>query len=263
MKTSRIKTRLSANQPALVTSLQYSDPALYELVSMLGFDGIWIDLEHHHRSLETAAQLMRAARIGTSDIIARPAKGEFLRMSRMLEAGAQGILYPRCDDAKEAAEVVRWSKFAPLGDRGFDGSHPDVPFASLAVPDYLKQANEQTLVIVQIESPEALAQAEKIAAVNGVDVLMLGPADFCIASGIPGQWDHPVIDDAVQRLADAARRAGKHWGSPTRSVEHTQQLLDLGARFICHNSDFQIIKEGFEQLRKSFETLGFEFQNRL
>ncbi len=263
MKTSRIKAKLSANQPALVTALQYSDPAIYELVSLQGFDGIWMDLEHHHRSVETAAQLMRAARVGTSDIVARPAKGEFMRMGRLLEAGAQGIMYPRCDNAEEAAEVVRWSKFAPLGQRGFDGSQPDVPFYSLPVPDYVEQANQQTLIVIQIESPQALEQADEIAAIEGVDVLMLGPADFGILSGIPGQWDHPVIDGAVRRLADAAAGAGKHWGSPTRSVEHAQQLIDLGARFICHGADFLVVKQGFEQIRKAFAPLGFEFQPRL
>ena len=95
MRISRVKARLKANQPALITALQYSDPAIYEMVSLMGFDGIWLDLEHHHRSLETASQLMRAARVGTSDIIARPAKGQWMKMGRILEAGAQGIIYPR------------------------------------------------------------------------------------------------------------------------------------------------------------------------
>ena len=73
----------------------------------MGFDGIWLDLEHHAHSVETANQLMRAARVGGADIVARPAKGEFMRMGRLLEAGAQAIMYPRCDDPEEAAEVVR------------------------------------------------------------------------------------------------------------------------------------------------------------
>ena len=72
----------------------------------MGFDGIWMDLEHHGYRLETASTLMRAARVGSSDIVARPAKGEFMRMGRLLEAGATGIMYPRCGDAAEAADVV-------------------------------------------------------------------------------------------------------------------------------------------------------------
>src|SRR5947209_8624548 len=120
MRTSRIKAKLKRNEPVLLTTLHLIDPSLYELTSLIGFDGIWMDLEHHGYSVETATALMRAARVGGADILARPAKGEFMRVGRLLEAGAQGIMYPRCADAAEAREVVRWSKFAPLGQRGFD-----------------------------------------------------------------------------------------------------------------------------------------------
>ncbi len=112
MRPSRIKAKLQQNEPVLVHHPHLIDPSIYELTSLMGFDGIWMDMEHHTYSLETAAGLMRAARVGSADIIARPAKGEFMRMQRMLEAGAQGIMYPRCDDAEEAAEAVRWAKFA-------------------------------------------------------------------------------------------------------------------------------------------------------
>mgnify|MGYP002624222174 CR=1 FL=1 len=125
MRTSVVKSKLARDEPAFIITLHLTDPVVYELASQMGFDGIWMDLEHHAVSLETAAALMRAARVGVSDIVARPAKGEFARISRMLESGAQGIIYPRCSDAAEAAEVVAWAKFAPIGNRGFDGSNAD------------------------------------------------------------------------------------------------------------------------------------------
>src|SRR5262245_60058391 len=115
MRPSRIKAKLKRHESVLLTTLHLTDPLLYEMTSLLGFDGICMALEHHAYGVETANALMRAARVGTSDILARPAKGEFMRLGRLLEAGAQGILYPRCDDAAEAREVVRWSKFGPLG----------------------------------------------------------------------------------------------------------------------------------------------------
>src|SRR6185295_2119987 len=121
MRLSRVKEKLARNEPALITALHFTDPSVYELTSLMGFDGIWMDLEHHGYSVETAGEMMRAARVGTSDIMVRPAKGEFMRMGRMLELGAQGIMYPRCETPEEARELVKWSKFAPLGRRGFDG----------------------------------------------------------------------------------------------------------------------------------------------
>ena len=160
MRPSVVKAKLARNEPILVTCLHLTDPSLYEMTSLMGYDAIWMDLEHHAYSVETANNLMRAARVGASDIMARPAKGEFMRMSRLLEAGAQGIMYPRCESAAEAAEVVRWCKFHPLGTRGIDGGNPDMPYCSMPLTDYLREANEQTFVVVQIEDPGAVEQAE-------------------------------------------------------------------------------------------------------
>src|ERR1044072_6178243 len=122
------KKNLNRTEPVLLTTLHLLDPSLYEMTSLMGFDGIWMDLEHHGTSLETAMTLMRAARVASADMRVRPSKGEFMRLGRMLEAGAQGIMYPRCDDAAEAKQVVTWGKFAPLGKRGFDGGNPAMPY---------------------------------------------------------------------------------------------------------------------------------------
>jgi len=263
MRFSRVKTKLRAGEPALITCCHFVDPSVYELVSLLGFDGIWLDLEHHATSDETAANLMRSARVGTSDIIARPAKGEFMRMGRLLEAGAQAIMYPRCESAEEAAELVRWAKFAPQGERGVDGANGDNPYCAMPMPAYLKAANEHTLLIAQLESPTALDQAEAIAKVPGVDVLMLGPADLSVIAGLPFQFDHPLITASYHRVAEAAQRAGKWWGTVSGSPEHTRMLLDLGARFICHGCDLIMVKQGMEQIQERYASLGFTFENRL
>lgn len=263
MRPSRIKAKLARNEPVLVTTLHLSDPSVYELASLMGFDGIWMDLEHHVHSLETASELMRAARVGTADIVARPAKREFMRMGRILEAGAHGIMYPRCDDADEAREVVRWSKFAPLGERGCDSGNPDAPYCSVPLAEYVKQANEHTFVVVQVEQASAIEQVEAIAAVEGVDALMLGPADFSVLGGFPGQFEHKSIRQAKERIAAAARNAGIHWGCPCGSVQDIREHIEMGARFICHNADIKIIKDGLEQMIADCEPLGFTFDNQL
>ena len=263
MRPSRIKAKLSRGESALITCLHLTDPSVYELTSLMGFDGIWMDLEHHGYSVETATQLMRAARVGVSDIVIRPAKGEFMRMGRMLEAGAQAIMYPRCADAAEARELVRWAKFAPLGQRGFDGSGADVPYCTMPIPDYIRQANEQTFLIVQLEDPQAVDAAAEIAAVDGVDALMFGPADFSILAGVPGQFDHPVMHEAIRRVAHAARHAGKHWGMPAFSPPHARTLADLGARLFFHMADIVLIRNGLNEIQKQFAPLGFTFEKNV
>lgn len=263
MRLSRIRAKLRRKEPSLTTTLHYIDPTLYEMTSLMGFDGIWMDLEHHHYSVETAANLMRAARVGSSDIIARPAKGEFMRMCRLLEAGAQGIMYPRCESAEEAAEVVRWAKFAPLGERGVDAANADAPYCFMPLKSYLESANNETLVIVQIESPKAVENVEQIAKVPGVDVLMVGPGDLSVLYGIPGQFDHPKIEAALARVAKAAKASGINWGTVTFNPDHSRKLMAMGALFLCHNADILILKRGLEAMQAQYAPLGFTFDNRI
>lgn len=263
MRSSRVKAKLKKNEPVLMTALHFFDPSVYELTSLHGFDGIWLDLEHHGTGLETAMTMMRAARVGSSDVMVRIAKGEYMRLGRALEAGAQGIMYPRCSGAAEAKEVVSWAKFAPLGQRGFDGGNPDMPYCTMPIPEYLRKANDETFVVIQLEDQQAVAEADAIAAVDGVDVLFFGPADFSILSGIPGQFDHPEIQKAIQTIAAAAKRHGKAWGMPAFNLEWGQKLLDMGARFLAHGCDIVFVLQGQRQLQENWKKLGFTFDNRL
>ncbi len=263
VRKSIVRQKWAMHQPALCCAMALTDPAVAELLSLLGFDCIWLDLEHHPRSLETAASLMRAARVGHCDIIARPAKGEFLRMSRMLEAGALGIMYPRCEHEDEAAEVVRWAKFPPQGQRGVDSGNADVPYASLPLPEYIQTANEQTFIFVQIEDPISLERVEKIAAVPGVDGIFFGPTDFSVQAGIAEQFDHPIITSAVNRISKAVAATGKRWGMPAFDPGHARRMMDLGASFLAYGTDIIVLKEGFELIQRQFASLGFTFDNQI
>jgi 4-hydroxy-2-oxoheptanedioate aldolase len=253
MRQSRILAKIRSDQVAMATVLNLTDPALFELVALFGFDGIWMDMEHNFYSIQTAAQNMRAARVGPgADIIARPAKGEFMRMGRMLEAGATGIMYPRCADAAEAREVVRWAKFAPLGERGCASGNADNPYGMMPLADYVKQANEQTFVLIQVEEPAAVEQAEAILAVPGVDMLLLGPTDFSVLTGIPGQIRHPTIGKAVEKVARAAKNCGKNWAAIAFATDHGKELADMGARLLFHGSDLGLYKASLTRVREEF-----------
>lgn len=263
VRKSIIRQKLTDNEPVLVTTLHLASPAMFELASLMGFDGLWIDVEHHSFSLETVETLMRAARVGRSDIVARPAKGEFMRMARLLEAGAQGIMYPRCESAAEAAEVVKWAKFPPLGKRGCDGGGPDMPYCTKPTDRYLREANEQTFIVIQIEDEEAIDHVEEIAAVDGVDVLMLGPGDFSSLGGFAGQMDHPRLERATERIAAAALASGKHWGRPLITPDEASLYLSMGAMFLPYSSDLRILKEGWEAIQRRFLGEGFTFDNQV
>lgn len=263
MRKSRVKAKLARNEPVLVTTIHFHDPSIFEMASLMGFDALWVDAEHHAHSVETISANLRAARVGTSDVVVRCAKGEYMRMGRMLESGASGIMYPRCDSAEEAREVVRWAKFAPLGERGIDSANPDAPYCAVPLDRYIKEANEETFIVVQVEQQHAVDRVEEIAAVKGVDVVMLGPGDLGILSGYPGQFDHPIIQEAKEKIAAATKKAGIHWGCPCMNVQDIPRHLEMGARFICLSADFSILKRGFEQMQAECAPLGFTFNNQM
>ncbi len=263
MRQSRILHKIrNTDEVAIATCLHLTDPSVYELASLVGFDGIWMDLEHHGYSVETAGNLMRAARVGGADPVARPGKGEFMRMARLLEMGAAGIMYPRCDGVEEAKEVVKWGKFAPLGKRGFDGSGADVPYCTMPMGEYVRMANEQTFLLIQMEEPAAVDQAQAIAALPGVDMIMLGPADFSVLTGIPGQLDHPSVMAAIEKVSKAAKNTGKAWAATCGSMEYAKVLISLGCRLIFHGADIVMVKKGLELIRSNVaEHLGIHLKS--
>ena len=186
-----------------------------------------------------------------------------MRLGRLLEAGAQGIMYPRCESAAEAAEVVKWAKFPPLGRRGIDGGNPDMPYCSMPPQQYVKAANEQTFLIIQLEDQRAVGISDEIAAVEGVDILFLGPGDYSSLGGFAGQMDHPELAKATETIARAAQRAGKHWGRPAATLDKAREYLSMGASLISHASDITLLKANYERIQREFGELGFEFENQL
>ena len=109
---------------------------------------------------------------------------------------------------------------------------------------YVREANEQTFILIQMEEPHAVDRAEEIAAVPGVDMLMLGPADFSVITGIPGEFSHPTIVAAIEKVALAAKNTGKNWAATCGSVETARKMIDMGARLIFHGCDIVLVKNG-------------------
>ncbi|MEW4563222.1 aldolase/citrate lyase family protein [Bremerella sp. JC770] len=243
MSKSKVLANLRRHEPSLGVALHINSPDVFEMTSQLGFDAIWLDMEHHATGLESAVNLIRAARIGGADVVVRPGKGEFMRLGRMLEAGAKGIMYPRCSSAEEAREVVQWAKFAPVGKRGCDASGPDANFMLTPLDTYLEQANEETFLIIQIEDPQALDHVDEIAAVEGVDMLMLGPGDFSILSGFPGQFDHPRLLAAHEKVIAAAENMGKRWAATCGSIAQAKEYVQRGAGLVFHGCDLVFLKQ--------------------
>lgn len=259
MRKSRVKRRWAQGQPVLATVAHFTDPQSAELIGLMGIDCLWIDLEHQPMSMGSLENMVRAARVGDMDVMARPAKGEFMRMARLLEAGASVIMYPRCESAEEAHQIVKHAKFPPLGERGFFSAAPDNPYCLTPMEDYLREANEETVLLAQIESPNAVKLARSIAEVDGIDMLFFGPGDFSIAAGVPGQFDHEVVRRATADTAVAARAAGKRFGTLVANLDQARRALDLGASLLTYGGDLHFVREALFHIREQFGALGIPF----
>lgn len=210
-----------------------------------GFDWLFIDMEHNTMDVDSVVQLCVAALpSGVTPLVRVPGHEPF-HATRVLDGGAMGVIVPHIDTAEQAREVVRACKFPPIGERSVPGSMPQLGFASLPQEDCCHILNENTLTVVMLETGMAIDAADEIAAVDGVDVVLIGTSDLSASLGIPGRFEHPGIRDAYERVIAACRRHGKHPGmGGIYAPETMRTYVDMGARFLLGGSDLSFLLAG-------------------
>ncbi len=220
----RLKRRLAAGGRAVGTMVaELRQPAVMQLLANAGFDFAIVDMEHGALGVETASDLCRAGVAYGVTPIVRVTALEYVPIAAALDGGAQGVMIPRVRTPEEAAEVVRIATYLPRGGRGsaLGRAHTGRGGDVRAVMD---AADAERLVVIQIETREALARVDEIAAVPGVDVLFVGPNDLAIELGVPGPPSQPELVEAIERVAAAARAAGI-WSAVQMNT------VELAARF--------------------------------
>ena len=210
-----------------------------------GFDWLFIDCEHGTMSLDAAAQIAVAALDAGIAPIVRVPNGEYSMATRVLDNGALGIVMPHVDTAGEAAEVVQKLKYPPVGHRSIGGTGPHYALRSLKVGDAAAAMNAANLTIVMLETPTAIENVEAIAAVPGIDVLLIGSNDLCAEMRIPGEFTHDRLADAYRHMIEACRRHKKHPGMAGIYTESImQRYIEMGARFVLGGGDAAILMAG-------------------
>ena len=204
-----------------------------------GFDTMYVDLEHNSFSLETTSQICIAALAeGIAPFVRVPAIApEYI--ARVLDGGALGIIAPHIRNADDARAAVAYAKYPPSGERSFGGNMPHFGYRSLLPAASMAALNDATMVVVMIETVEALDNVEEILAVDGVDMLLIGTNDLCGEFGIPGQYDHEKVHAAYQRCIDAALAAGKHVGvgGLASRPDLVEGFVRMGARYVSTGAD--------------------------
>lgn len=236
MRPSRVLAKLRAGAAVSCFKLNLADARAVEIAAMSGFDCIWLDQEHVPNDLAVIERGIYAAKSQDVDVLVRVARGSYSDYIRPLEMDAAGIMVPHIMSLADAQNVVRMTRFHPIGRRPVDGGNADGAYGGVDFLEYLKQANQQRFVVVQIEDPEPLAELEAIAAVPGIDMLFFGPGDFSQGIGAPGQWDHPLLLETRRRVAAVAVAHGKFAGT-VASPANFRELLDMGYRFLNMGAD--------------------------
>ena len=219
------------------------------LAATAGFDMIYVDLEHSTLTLEATSQICQAAiSAGVTPMVRVPANTpEYIQ--RVLDGGALGIIAPGVRSAEEARAVVTAAKYAPLGERGAGGALPHLQFRSFPAAEANAAINAATMVIVQFESAEAIDRAEEIAAVEGVDMVLLGVNDLLADLGLAGQLEHPKVRDAYERTIAACRKHGKHAGVGGLSTKPklAAEFIAMGARLLSTGTDIQFLSSAMAE----------------
>ena len=209
-----------------------------------GFDWLFIDCEHNSMDLDTACQIATASlAVGVTPLV-RVAGLEHWHASRALDNGAQGIVVPHVDSRAEAQRVASACRYPPLGHRSMGGGLPQLGFATMALGEAARVTNEETLVVVMIESPQGVANADEIASVRGIDALLVGTNDLCFEMGMPGQFNDPRVAEAYQRVIAACRKHGKFAGmGGMYTPELLERHINMGVQLILSGSDFSLLMQ--------------------
>ena len=223
-----------------------------KIMKTCGYDWLFIDMEHGSMSVDQTVQISIAASdAGITPIVRVPGFQHF-HATRVLDGGALGVVFPHVDTAETANELANFCRYPPRGHRSVVGALPQVDFRSLPVSEAVQAINDAVLVVVMLESPEAIERVGEIAAVDGVDVLLVGTGDLCMEMGIPGQVDSPMVEKAYEKLIAACHRNGKYPGlGGVYKPELMERYIDMGMRFILSSNDLAMMMQASTE-RASF-----------
>lgn len=239
MRANATKAKLKAGQAVFGCFMRYPDPALAEFLGYQGWDFLVFDGEHGTLEPRDCENMVRAAELRDVTPIVRVTTNTPPVILRFMDTGAQGLHVPWVNSAAEAEAVVRSVKYYPRGIRGLAGTRAADYGQTGTLGDYVQQANAETLIIIHIETAEAVDCLPEIVAVDGLDVIFIGPTDLSQSYGVPGQPGHPSVQAAMGRILDTVKNSGKNLavGVMVTNAEAAQQWRDRGAQYITITMD--------------------------
>ena len=243
-----LKEKMKAGQKVYGTMLRVSrNPAICYLAKNASLDYVMFDCEHSNYSYESLHDMfIMGNAIALSGLLRVPQLSRD-HISRALDCGAIGAMVPMTDTVKQAEEIVRWSKYSPLGERGYgSGCAPTDYVGGGKHQEIMEAANRKIVSIAQIETKLAVDNSDQIAAVEGIDVLLIGPNDLSISLGIPGDLMNPIELDAIAHVAASCKKHGKFFGLHA-GLKLLEKFSD-DLTFVMSQTDTDILAEGFSRI---------------
>ena len=237
------KQRLQAGELAIGCNVTYSRTVnVSAIAKRCGFDWLFIDMEHGSMDVDHVVQLSVAALpVGITPIVRVPGHQHF-HASRVLDGGAMGVVVPHVSTVEEARQVVRNCKFPPVGHRSMIGTLPHFGYATPPAGEAATAMNDAVLIIVMLETPEAIENADAIARLDGIDALLIGTNDLTAEMGIPGQFGHQKAHAAYETTIAACRKHGKHAGmGGVYETGLMQKYIQMGVRLVLGGSDLSFL----------------------
>lgn len=249
-----IRERLARNE--LVLAVGMGRLLHHNLIQIIGIQGgfhaLWFDLEHVGLTIHDLEIAIITARSQGMDSFVRIAPTDYATVTRCFEAGGSGVMAAQIYSAEQAAEFVQWAKFYPEGRRGLNAGGWDGKFGTIPMAEFCETANRENFVAIQIETAQSVEECDAIAAIDGVDLLFVGPADLSQSLGVTGDFWNEKCIDAIDRVSEACRSHGIHWGAVTVSPEHADMLVEKGCKLLSPASDAKIVNAGVQAVKQSY-----------
>jgi 2-keto-3-deoxy-L-rhamnonate aldolase RhmA len=237
-----VKAKLAKGESVLGVVISVNNVEVAAHAASLGFDFLWLEMEHTPVSLETVRNVVLATRGLPAVPFARPPVNELWTAKRVLDAGVLGVIFPFTSTARLAQQAVAACRYPPGGLRGSGASLAQTCWPAPA--GYYDFADENVLVVAVVEDTSALAQIDDIAATPGIDVLFIGTSDLSFSLGLRGRQDEPRLAAAVSQILAAGRRHGKVLGRPARTAVDVKRYQALGFRFFMTATDLELMADG-------------------
>lgn len=245
------RKKINSGQPVFGPFMKTCDPAFVEAAGWAGMDFAILDMEHGPVSIESMQNNIRGAQVaGILPVVRVPAITEEA-IGKALDIGAAAVEIPQITNASQAREAVKIAKFYPAGERGVCRFVRAARYSTMSGQDYFTDAND-TLVIAQLEGTEAIANMREILAVEGIDIVFIGPYDLSQSLGIPGQTTHPRVVEAMKEMIAAAKENGVVIGTFTDSEETMKMWIDAGVQYISYSVDVGIFADSCRKLTDVF-----------